>query len=163
MEQKEQPQQEFKHLVRIVNTDLDGNKQVMFALRKIKGVSYMIANAACTLAHVEKHTKTGYLTDDETKRLNDVITNPSKFNIPTWMMNRRNDYETGQTSHLLTGDITYAQGNDVKRLKMIKARRGIRHALGLPVRGQRTKSNFRRNKGKVLGVKRKSGAKEGRV
>ena len=48
-------------------------------------------------------------------------------------------------------------------MKKIKSYRDIRHALGLPVRGQRTKSNFRKNKGKVLGVRRKEGVKAGRV
>jgi small subunit ribosomal protein S13 len=80
--------------------------------------------------------------------------NPLKYGSPRWMLNRRNDYETGDDRHLLTGDIGFVRDNDIKRLKMIKSRRGMRHMFGLPVRGQRTKSNFRKNKGKVLGVKR---------
>jgi small subunit ribosomal protein S13 len=48
-------------------------------------------------------------------------------------------------------------------MKRIRSYKGVRHSLGLPVRGQRTRSNFRKNKGKVLGVKRKEGAKAGRV
>ena len=44
---------------------------------------------------------------------------------------------------------------DLRRLKKIKSNRGLRHQWGLPVRGQRTKSNFRRSKGKAVGVKRK--------
>ena len=54
----------------------------------------------------------------------------------------------------------FAQENDVKRLKRIRSYVGVRHGQGLPVRGQRTKSNFRRNKGKgPLGVKKKEAAK----
>ena len=70
-------------------------------------------------------------------------------------MNRRRDYDTGEDKHLLIGTLQFSKDNDIKRLKKIKALRGMRHQKGLPVRGQRTKSNFRRNKGKVIGVKKK--------
>ncbi len=79
------------------------------------------------------------------------------------MLNRRRDYETNENKHLVTGDIKFVQDNDIKRLKKIKTYKGVRHILELPVRGQRTKSNFRKNKGKVLGVKRRPGAKPGKV
>jgi small subunit ribosomal protein S13 len=48
-------------------------------------------------------------------------------------------------------------------MKKIRSYKGMRHAYGLPVRGQRTKSKFRKNKGKVKGVKRKSGVKQGKT
>ena len=51
---------------------------------------------------------------------------------------------------------------NVRRMRKIKSYKGVRHSSGLHVRGQRTKSNFRKSKGKVMGVKRKSGAKSGR-
>ena len=114
----------------------------------------MFANMACEFSKVDRHKKAGYLVDAEVEKLNSAITNPQKFGAPTWMLNRRRDYETGEDKHVLAGDIKFNEENDVKRLKMIKSRRGLRHAGGLPVRGQRTKSNFRKNKGKVLGVKR---------
>jgi small subunit ribosomal protein S13 len=75
------------------------------------------------------------------------------------MVNRRYDYETGQNKHLLSGDLQYTIENDIKMMKKMKCYKGVRHILGQPVRGQRTRSNFRRNKGKVMGVKRSSGAK----
>ena len=56
-----------------------------------------------------------------------------------------------------------AKENDVKRMKTIRCYKGVRHAFNLPVRGQRTKSNFRRNKGKVMGVKRNPNAKTGKT
>jgi small subunit ribosomal protein S13 len=68
--------------------------------------------------------------------------------MPIWLKNRRKDYETGVDKHLLGTDLDLTQENDIKRLKKVKAYRGIRHIHGQPSRGQRTKSNFRRNKGK---------------
>ncbi len=154
---------DFKHFVRVVNTDLDGNKPIHHALLKIKGVGFMFANMVCLLARVDKFKKTGFLSETETQRLDEVIRAPQKYGAPVWMINRRNDYETGEDKHLLMGDIDFARGNDIKRLQMIKSYRGARHAAGQPSRGQKTKSHFRRNKGKVLGVKRSAGAKTGKV
>ena len=155
--------QEFKHIVRIADTDLNGNKKIIDALRKIRGINFMFSNMICSLADINKYEKTGELDDSKIKKIDDVITNPVKFNAPVWMLNRRRDYETNENQHLTAGDVKFFQDNDIKRLKKIKTYRGVRHILGLPVRGQRTKSNFRKNKGKVLGVKRKAGAKLGKV
>lgn len=154
----------FKYFVRVMNTDLDGNKQISNSLKKIKGVGFMFSNMICNLAGVDKMIKTGYLNDEQVKKLDDVLNNLPNYNVPTWMLNRRRNYEDGKDYHLVTGNLSFAEDNDVKRMKIIKSYRGIRHGLGLPVRGQRTKSNFRRNKGKVsLGVSKKVEKKAGRV
>ncbi|RME52601.1 30S ribosomal protein S13 [Candidatus Woesearchaeota archaeon] len=144
-----------KYLVRIANTDLDGKKRILYAMRKIKGVGIMYANAVLKQAGISPDTITGELTDEEEKRLNEIIREPLKNGIPSWLVNRRKDYETGEDKHLLLADLDFTKENDLKRLKKIKSYRGIRHHLGLPVRGQRTKSNFRKNKGKAMGVTKK--------
>ena len=154
---------EFKHLVRIANTDLDGNKPIAFALRKIKGVNFQFANAACAMANVSKSKKAGNLSEEEVKKLDEAVKDPTKHGAPDWMLNRRRNYEDNTNNHLTLGDLDFTKDNDIKIMKKIKSYRGMRHAFGLPVRGQRTKSNFRKNKGKVTGVKRKTGVKAGRV
>ena len=155
---------EFKHLVRVANTDLDGNIQVHYALRKIKGVDYMFSQAACHIAHIPKEKKTGSLTNEEIQQIDAILKNPAQFHIPAWMFNRRRDVETGKDMHLIMSDLKFAQENDIRMMKKMKSYKGIRHILGLPVRGQRTRSNFRKNKGKVhLGVKRSAGVKPGKV
>ena len=146
---------EFKHIVRVANTDLDGKKEILFALRKIKGVSVMFGNMTLSLSGIDRHKKAGDLLDAEVTRLNDVVTNPIKHGAPEWMLNRRNDYETGENMHLLMADLTFSKETDIKRMKKTKSYKGLRHQWGLPVRGQRTQGNFRRHKGKGLGVKRK--------
>ncbi|MFQ5620641.1 MAG: 30S ribosomal protein S13 [Candidatus Nanoarchaeia archaeon] len=148
----------FKHLVRVANTDLDGNKPSIHALLKIKGVGPMFANAVCQVTGVDPQQKVGTIKDEEVAALSAAVENPAKHNIPSWLFNRRNDYETGEDKHLITGDLQFQKENDIKRLKKLKNYRGVRHAFRLPLRGQRTKSNFRRNKSKGkggLGVKRK--------
>ncbi|MFH2020703.1 MAG: 30S ribosomal protein S13 [archaeon] len=156
-------EQKIRPLVRIVNTDLKGTKPIGIALKQIKGVGYIFANAVLKTAHIANSKKTGLLSPDEIERINDILSNPLKYRFPVWMLNRRKDYETGNDGHLLMSELDYTQQQDVRRLQKIKSRRGMRLAVGLPVRGQRTKSNFRRNKGKAMGVKRKAGAKAGKV
>ncbi len=144
----------IKHLVRIANADLPGNKPIGYALRNIRGVGFMYANMACQLAKIKPLTKAGTLNDKEVAALESIITKPLEHGVPAWFLNRRKDYETGEDKHLLGPTIKFIQDNDVRRLQKIRAYRGLRHAAGLPTRGQRTKSNFRKNKGKTTGVQR---------
>lgn len=146
----------YRHLVRVVNTDLDGKKQILYALTKIRGISYQLANAICAVAGIDIQKKTGELSDTEVEKLDTVIRTPGQFSIPQWMYNRRRDIETGTDKHLFGPDLKFIQDIDIRLMKKIKCYRGVRHSLGLPVRGQRTRSNFRKNKGKVLGVIRKT-------
>ncbi|MFH1174729.1 MAG: 30S ribosomal protein S13 [archaeon] len=151
-EAKQDVKQEVRHLVRVVNTDLIGEKPLLQALQKIKGISVMYANAICTISGISKTKKTGTLTQEDVDKLETIIKKPLQNGIPTWMLNRRMDYETGENMHLITADLDFTKDNDMKRMKKIKSYKGLRHQWGLPVRGQRTKSNFRRNKGKVQGI-----------
>src|SRR3989338_5512633 len=155
----EEQKKDFNYIVRIVNADLDGNKPIIQALRKIKGVSFMFANAVCRLTGVDTTQKTGYLNEEDIKKIEEVLKNPLKFNTPFWMLNRKKNPEDGNDKHLLGADLKFTQENDIRFMKKVRSYKGIRHSFGLPVRGQRTKSNFRRNKGKVMGVARSTQAK----
>ena len=143
----------FKHIVRIANVDIPGDKQIRIALTKIKGVGTNMADVICKLSNVNRQKKTGNMSDEEITKLNEVINTPT--DVPTWFYNRRNDYLSGEDMHVLTGTLNFVQDNDLKRLKKTKTLRGVRHQRRLPVRGQRTRSNFRKSKGKVVGVKKK--------
>ncbi len=145
----------FRHLVRVANVDLQGAKSIRLALTQIKGVGINFADAICKVAGVAQRAKTGYLTLDEVAKLEKVLNNPRASGFPDWMLNRRKDFETNETKHLITGTLTFVRDNDIKRLKKIKNLKGMRHSLGLPVRGQKTKAHFRKNKGKVVGVTKK--------
>ena len=159
----EEQKQELKYFVRISNTDLDGNKSVQNALTKIKGISFMFSNAILKTAMIEKTKKIGYLSDEQVSRIDEIIKEPSKFRIPLWLFNRKKDPEDNTDKHLVGSTLSFIQDNDIKMMKKVKSYKGIRHFLGLPVRGQRTRSNFRKNKGKVMGVKKKEGTKSGKV
>ncbi len=145
---------EFKHIVRVANTDLDGNKKVLYAMKKIKGVDVMFANAVLSVAGIDKTKKAGNLIDAEIKKMDEIIQDPIKHNLPDWLYNRRKDYESGEDVHLVGPSIKLTKEDDIKRMSKIKSYKGLRHQWGLTVRGQRTKSNFRGNKGKVASRKK---------
>jgi len=151
---------EIKSLVRLVDTNVQGKSNIAQALIKIKGVGSSYAKMILRIADIDSKKKIGALSESEIKKLEDIIKNPLKYNIPVFALNRREDRETGEDKHILTTDIKFIQDFDIKTMKKMKSYKGIRHSRKLPVRGQRTKGHFR--KGTSLGVKRKAGAKKGK-
>lgn len=156
-----QPEQNLRQLVRIADTDLNGKKTLLYALARIKGVGIPFANAICNMAKIDSTRKTGSLSDSEIQKLENTIKNPAEVGISNWMLNRQKDSETGENRQVIGSDLIFATENDIKFMKKIKCYKGIRHILGQPVRGQRTRSKFRKNKGNVVGVKLSKGAKKG--
>ncbi len=146
-------EEEFKYIVRISGTDVDGKKKVPYGLTSIKGIGSRVAKVVCRLAKVDPNKKAGYLTDEEAGKLEDVVKQVDKNNVPEWLMNRRRDPSSGEDHHLISSELIMSLRDDVNRLKKIRSYRGIRHERGLPVRGQRTRSCFR--KGTAVGVSRK--------
>lgn len=151
---------ELQHVIRILNTDVKGNKAISIGMTSIKGVGYSFANVICKVAGIDVNKKAGALSDSEIKQIEQIIQDPKKAGIPTWMLNRQRDYETNEDIHITLGDLTFTRENDIKREKKNKSYIGMRHQLGLPVRGQRTQSNFRKNKGKAVGGKKKTSVRK---
>ena len=135
-----------RYIIRVANTDLDGKKQIGVALTKIKGINATLAHAICHVAGIKQDTKAGDISDAEEKQLNTIVKDPAKAGVPDWMLNRRKDYETGEDMHLIGPDVAFVKDNDIKRHRKLKTYKGQRHVHDLPVRGQRTASNFRKNK-----------------
>jgi small subunit ribosomal protein S13 len=148
-------EEDFKHLVRISRKDVDGNKNIENALTEIKGVGKPLANALIIALGLDAKAKMGLVSDDDVTKIEDALKNPLNYNIPEWMLNRREDYETGETLHLIESDLDMTLRSDLNRMKKTRSYKGRRHEVGLPVRGQRTKSTFR--KGSSVGVRRRRG------
>tara|TARA_Y100000310_G_scaffold323753_1_gene384599 strand:+ start:127 stop:588 length:462 start_codon:yes stop_codon:yes gene_type:complete len=150
----------IENLIRIANADIDGSKQAVVALTNISGVSRMFSNALLNTLDIPITIPAQELKEEQVKRIEEAIKDPVKAGIPVWMLNRRNDPNTGNDGHLSGPDVKFIRDEDIKILKKIKSYKGLRHQWGLPVRGQRTKSNFRKNKGKVAGVSKKKEVKK---
>lgn len=143
---------DFKELVRIASTDIPGKKSVYLGLTQIHGINYSFSHALCHVLHLEKRRKIGSLNEKEVKDIEATLNNPEQ--IPAWLRNRKKNADTGNDQHMLGASLKLAKEFDIRRLKKIRSYRGIRHAMGLPLRGQRTRSHFRH--GKAVGVMKKT-------
>lgn len=144
---------DFKYIVRVANTDIDGKFQVIPAIAIVKGLGLRTAAIVAARAGVNAYQKIGNLSDADVLKIQESVEQLAD-NVPTWMLNRRKDIDTGEDQHLIGSDVDIKLRDDLNRLKKIRTFRGIRHDSGQKVRGQRSKSNGRT--GLTLGVQRKS-------
>ena len=145
--------EDINEIVRITGTDIKGDKNILYSLSRVRGVGIMFSHALLHVAGINPTRKAGTLTDDEVKQLEEIVLDPAKYNIPSWMLNRRQDYTTGEDKHVVSNDLIMFLREDIMRLRKIRAYRGIRHERGLKCRGQRTRSTGRR--GSIVGVQKK--------
>ncbi len=111
---------------RILGVDIPGRKRVEIALRYIYGIGPSKALEIVERANIPLGTKADDLTDEHISAITTML---------------QNDY-------LVEGDLRRSVMQDIRRLSSISSYRGIRHRRGLPVRGQRTKTNARTRKGR---------------
>ncbi len=112
-------------MARIAGVDLPREKRVEIGLTYIYGIGRTSSNKILAAANVNPDTRVRELTDDEVKRLAEVI----------------------EKDYMVEGDLRREVALNIKRLQEIGCYRGIRHRKGLPVRGQKTKTNARTRKG----------------
>ncbi|MGM9800535.1 MAG: 30S ribosomal protein S13 [Muribaculaceae bacterium] len=122
--------------VRIVGVDLPQNKRGEIALTYIFGIGRSAANTILDKAGVDKNIKVKDWTDDQAAKVREVI----------------------QSDYKVEGDLRSEIQLNIKRLMDIGCYRGIRHRIGLPVRGQSTKNNARTRKGRKKTVANKKKA-----
>lgn len=127
-------------MVRIVGVELEKDKRIVFALPKIYGIGLSLAKKICFEIGIDPFKKTGDLTNEEIRAIEKYI----------------------ETNFKVEGQLRSEIKENIKRLISIQCYRGIRHQKGLPVRGQRTRTNARTRKGPrktvATGARRKAGA-----
>jgi len=143
----------FQHILRIMNTNIDGRKKVMFAMTGIKGIGRRFANIVCKKADVDLNKRAGELSDEEVEKIITIMSNPRQYKIPDWFLNRQKDVKDGKYNQVMANALENKLREDLERLKKIRAHRGLRHFWGLRVRGQHTKTTGRR--GRTVGVSKK--------
>jgi small subunit ribosomal protein S13 len=149
---KKEHGENFNYIIRIVNTDINGENNIVQGLTQIKGIGRHMATFIADTAGVDRKIKFGNLPEPEVEKIKEVLENIDEY-APAWMMNYRKDMYTGENMHLISTDVATRLRDDVNLMKMIRSYRGVRHELGLKVRGQRTSSNGR--KGLALGVSKR--------
>jgi small subunit ribosomal protein S13 len=144
---------DFKYIVRIANTDLQGQHPVEIALAAVRGVGLRTAGVVANMSGVSRFERIGNLNDAQIAQLEQlVLTLPER--VPPWMLNRAKDYETGDNLHIVATDVETRLRDDLNRMKKIRSYKGVRHDTGQKVRGQRTRANGRT--GLTMGVQRKA-------
>jgi small subunit ribosomal protein S13 len=155
-EKSETEHDDFSYIVRIANTDIDGEKTVLHGLTSIKGIGRHMSMLIINSIDIDKDMKMGKIKEKHIEMINDAI-EKIQDQAPRWMLNHRKDYETGEDLHLIGSQIDLQLRDEINIMKKIRSYKGIRHERGLPARGQRTRSNNRR--GLSLGVSRKDAKK----
>lgn len=146
---------DFKYIIRIANSDVSGEERLGFALTSIRGVGPRISNAIIQKLKLNPEELAGNLTDKNVDEIENAVQKINEF-VPSWLLNRQKDYDTGENIHPVSVDLKMVHDDDLNRMKKVKSYKGIRHASGHKVRGQRTYSNGRR--GLALGVSKRKGA-----
>jgi len=117
-------------MARIANVTIPSEKQVWIALTYVYGIGRTTSKAILAEAKIEPTTRVKDLTEAEVQKINDLV---------------------GKTA-TVEGDLKRLVTNNIKRLKDINSYKGTRHKAGLPVNGQRTRTNARTRKGKAIAV-----------
>ena len=144
--------EDFSYILRMADTDMDGQKTLATALTAVRGVGPRTAIQICKNTGFDPASLAGHLSADEQESLRVAIEGYAET-VPLWMLNRQRDIETGDELHLTGQQVTLTLEDDINRLRTMKCYRGVRHASGNKVRGQRGRSNGRG--GLTLGVSRK--------
>lgn len=113
-------------MARFAGVDLPQNKRVEISLTYLYGIGKSLSNKILSKTSIDRNKKVKDLTDPEINRLREEI----------------------EKNHQVEGDLRRIEGLNIKRLTEINCFRGIRHRKGLPVRGQRTRTNARTRRGK---------------
>jgi small subunit ribosomal protein S13 len=126
-------------MARIAGVDIPRDKRVEISLRYIYGVGPTLARRVLKIANIDPNLRVKALTDEQVGRLREIVDKEAK----------------------VEGELRREIALNIKRLTEIGTYRGLRHRRGLPVRGQRTRTNARTRRGprKTVGVKRKAPSK----
>jgi len=117
-------------VVRIAGINLPTEKRAVIALTYLYGIGRTKSEKILAQAGIDPNLKISKLTDTQVNRLREIV----------------------EKEHVIEGDLRRENGQNVTRLKEIGSYRGLRHRVGLPVRGQRTKTNARTKKGRKVNV-----------
>ncbi len=143
---------EFRHLVRVSGRDLDGSKKLIVAISDLRGVGYNFASVITTRLGLDPRIRLGTLSEEQVKDVEKAIASAATSSLPQWYYNRRKDPDTGETRQLLGSDLDFVVKGDIDDERNVQSWKGIRHGLGLKVRGQRTRTTGR--KGRTVGVRK---------
>jgi small subunit ribosomal protein S13 len=145
-------------IVRVAGRDVDGSLNIERALSNVKGIGMNLSHALALVIEsnlgIPKKTEVGSLDEAQIAQIENLIKDPVSVGIPTYLINRNKDAETGKDLHMVSNDLIFTTRQDISRDIANKTWRGYRHQYGQKVRGQATRSTGRT--GITVGVTKKS-------
>merc|ERR1711963_984255 len=111
------PEGEFQLVRRILNTNVDGRRRVMFALTGIKGIGLRFSDQICKRAEIDLNKRAGQLTVAEIEKIVEVIQNPLQFGIPKWFLNRQKNLSDNAYTQLFANNLDMTLREDLTRLR----------------------------------------------
>ncbi|KAG0039791.1 ribosomal 40S subunit protein S18B [Podila clonocystis] len=96
---------QFQHILRVLNTNVEGKTKIMFAMTNIKGVGRRYANLVCKKADIDLKKRAGELTNEELERLVTIMQNPTQYKVPQWFLNRQKNFVDGKYTQLLANGL----------------------------------------------------------
>jgi small subunit ribosomal protein S18e len=111
---------DFKHIIRILNTNVDGKRQVPFGLTAIKGCGRRFGMLICKRARIPLTMRCGSLDEDHVTAIQAIMEHPLDHGFPVWMLNRRRDIKEGKNVHLASTGLDSYIREDVERMKKMK-------------------------------------------
>merc|ERR1712221_39833 len=111
----------FQHILRLMNTNIDGRRKVMFAMTAIKGVGRRYSNIVLKKADIDLKKRAGEMTEEEVEKIVTIMVNPRQYKIPDWFLNRQRDCKDGKYSQVMSNALETKLREDLERLKKIKA------------------------------------------
>ncbi len=123
---------------RMMGVDIPNDKQVQYSLTYLYGVGLYVAREVCEKLSIDPNRRASDLTEEELSRISTML----------------------ERDYTVEGPLRRQVTQNISRLREIKCYRGVRHRVGLPVRGQRTKTNARTRKGPRKTVAGKKGVKD---
>merc|ERR1712118_494222 len=134
---------DFTHVIRLLNSNVDGKEKTIYALTNIRGIGRRFADLVCKKGEMNLAKRAGELSVEQLEKLMEIVANPQAYKIPRWYVNNQNDYKHGEYSQITVDQIDSHMRDNLERLKKIRSHRGIRHFWGVRVRGQHTKTTGR--------------------
>ena len=96
---------DFQHIIRVLNTNVDGREKVMYSLTKIRGIGRRFSNLVCKKAEIDLGKRAGELSAAELESLMVIVSNPRQFRIPDWFLNRKKDFKDGKFTQLVSNQL----------------------------------------------------------
>merc|ERR1712212_577396 len=107
----------FQHILRVMNTNIDGRTKIMYAMTSIKGCGRRFANIVLKKAGIDATKRAGELSEEEVDRIITIMQNPRQYKIPDWFLNRQKDIKDGKFSQVLANSLDNKLREDLERLK----------------------------------------------